>query len=577
MVNDMMKITKEMVEMIKCNSCGGTTVFISGSIVKCEYCGRLYSTSNGELSLADPERLYSSAVNMSKSQNEETLKVAIETFEALGSYKDSSAMADSCRGMIAQSRVQAEERRLAAERQAELEKIESEKKAFEEKKKTKIKRMVIAIVSAVAVIAVVIGVISNSNKLSSYNKAMELYSMGQYEEARAAFNDLGDYSDAATYVSTIDNFLIERQGKYEKGISYYEKGAYSECIISLVDISDYLDSADYIEKSVDGIYQQATEFYDAGEFEQAKELLGKIPNGSTKDMDVELLLADIEEIIIEQTNAANYEQAKGYYDSGDYEMAQRLFTSLGNYGDSTTYLTSIGNIYYNQANSLYKQGEYVQCGDLLTHIDTMEEWREYALAQDLFTQAKDSYQSIVAKNAKAISRNEDNSAMSTYIDGMVCNLLSTDEANALKENCYVNKVALSTIEPYVGELSAYSQESYRTDTLGNVYSYTLLGASPESRGEQSATYYINNQYTVFGATVAVKKKDSIGENQYGTIRLYGDGRLLWSDEEIKATTKPYSIEVDVSGVTDLKIEMYATGNMGDSGIHILLCDPILYE
>lgn len=214
--------------MTKCNTCGGTTVFISGSIVKCEYCGRLYSATNGELSIADPERLYSSAVSMSKSQNEETLKSAIETFEALGSYKDSSALANSCRGMIAQSRVQAEEQRLAAERQAEIEKIENEKRAFEEKQKAKVRGIVIAAVSAVAAIAVIIGVISNLNKSSSYNQAMELYSKRQYEEAREIFNDLGDYSDAATYVSTIDSFLTERESKYEKGVGYYEKGAYSE-------------------------------------------------------------------------------------------------------------------------------------------------------------------------------------------------------------------------------------------------------------------------------------------------------------------------------------------------------------
>lgn len=59
--------------MTKCNTCGGTIGFVSSGIVKCEYCGKLYSTSNEELNLADPERLYSSAVSMAKSQNEETL------------------------------------------------------------------------------------------------------------------------------------------------------------------------------------------------------------------------------------------------------------------------------------------------------------------------------------------------------------------------------------------------------------------------------------------------------------------------------------------------------------------------
>lgn len=563
---------KEMIEMTNCNSCGGTTVFISGSIVKCEYCGRIYSTSNGELSIADPEKLYSSAVSMSKSHNEDTLKSAIETFEALGSYKDSSVLANSCRGMIAQSRVEAEERRLAAERQAEQERIESEKRAFEEKQKAKIRGIVIAMVSAVAVIAVAIHIISNSNKESSYNEAMELYGMGQYEEAREVFNDLGDYSDATTYVSTIDSFLTERESKYEKGVGYYEKGAYSECITCLTEISDYLESADYIEKSVEAIYQQATEHYDAGEFEKAKAMLGKIPDSSSKGMDAELLRADIEEVIIAQANAANYEQAKGYYDNGDYETAQRLFMSLGNYGDSATYLSAIGTSYYKQATDLFNQKEYVQCGEVLQYIDTVAEWTEYSVVVDLKQNASNAYVDIIREEAKSICRSEGYASMVEYISNSKCCILTDDKAQVLMQECEINIVSLRELQPYVtGDEELYTDynryDSFRTDTMGNMYSYVLYSLAPEGA---SATYCIDQEYAIFSATVAVRQ--GADSNKIGIIRIYGDGRLLWSDENIRKDTKPYNIEVDISGITDLKIEMYYR-----AGLRALLCDPMLSE
>jgi len=562
--------------MANCNSCGGTTVFISGSIVKCEYCGRLFSTSNGELSAADPEGLYSSAVTMSKSNNEDTLKSAIETFEALGTYKDSSRLANSCRGMIAQFRVEAEERRLAAERQAELERIESEKQAFEEKQKAKIRGIVIAAVSAVAVIVVAINIISNSNKESAYGKALQLYSMGQYEDALEVFNGLGDYSDAATYVSTIDSFLTERETKYEEGVSYYGKGAYSECITSLTDISDYLDSADYIEKSVEAIYQKATEYYDAGQFEKAKDFLKKIPENCSKNMDAELLLADIEETIVEQTNAANYEQAKGYYDSGDYEAAQRLFMSLGNYEDSATYLSAIGTYYYEQANELFKQKEYVQCGDIIQYIDTIEEWNEYAVAVGLKQSASDIYADMIREEAKNICRNEGYASMTAYVNGMKCSVLDESGAERLKEECNIKVISL-------GELKAYYETGYNRmgegsveDTMGNTYAYALSGGAEEynfygNKMERSMTWSIDGAYKYFTATVAVEEYwDSSGE---GIIRIWGDERLLWSDEAIKATTKPYSIQVDVTGVIDFKIEMYSPSVYDE----VILGNPILSE
>ncbi len=565
--------------MTNCNSCGGTTAFISGSIVKCEYCGKLYSTTNGELSLADPERLYSSAVTMSKSKNKDTLKSAIETFEALGSYKDSSVLANSCRGMIAQSRVEAEERRLAAERQEELERIEREKRAFEDKQKAKIRGIVIAAVSAIAVIAVAISVISNSNKSASYNKAVELYSMGQYEEAREVFNDLGDYSDAATYVSTIDNFLTERESKYEKGVSYYEKGAYSECITSLADISGYLDSESYIEKSVEALYQQATEQFDVGDFEKAKELLGRIPN-SSKSMDAELLLADIEEAIIEQTNAANYEQAKGYYGNGDYEMAQRLFISLGNYEDSAMYLSAIGTSYYEQASNLFNQKEYVQCGEVLQYIDTAEEWTEYALAVELKGVVANTYKESVAIEAKNICRSEGYSAMVVYVNEKICNILSNDEANLLKEECTVKVISLSDLTPYYKTGNGVGIETDGKDTMGNTYSYALEGDESEVPWtkfvESSWTYDIGGEYCFLTATVAVE--NTSGQKfENGKIKIYGDNILLWSDENIGANTKPYPIQVDISGVTDLKFELYGCGTVTTTHGTVLLGNPMLSE
>lgn len=564
--------------MTNCNSCGGTTVFISGSIVKCEYCGRLYSTSNGELNVADPERLYSSAVSMSKSRNEDTLKSAIETFEALGSYKDSSTLANSCKGMIAQSRVEAEERRLAAERQAELERIESEKRAFEEKQKAKIRRIVIAAVSAVAVIAVAISVIGSSNKSSSYNKAMELYSTGQYEEALEVFNSLGDYSDAATYVSTINNFLAERESKYEKGVGYYEKGAYSECITSLTDISGYLDSADYIEKSVEAIYQQATEFYDVGEFEKAKELLGKIPDSSSKNMDAELLLSDIEEIIIEQTNAANYEQAKEYYDNGDYETAQRLFISLGNYEDSAMYLSSIGDNYYKRAQELYNAGDYAGCGEQLMYIDTVEEWIEYAVAAELKQTVSVAYINMVSEEAKRIAQKDGKSAMFTYVDSMLCNIFSQNNADDIKDKYQewqpkeLSEITMIDTD-FWGSLDSVGTA---TDLYQNAYesafSYRMSGNATIEENYQ--LFLLNGEYQQFSATLSPAEKWK--NDRKVTIAFYGDDVKI-EQFTIDRKTSPLEIEIDVTGVNELKICFQAEKDLTYSVVYFIIANPFLYR
>lgn len=122
------------IEMSKCNSCGGITVFISGNIAKCEYCGKMYSVANGVLSDANLAQIYETAVAKTRSQNEQTLQQAIELFEALGSYKDSAMKAIECRDSIRKQKVQEEDRKLEERRQAEKEEIEREKRAHQEKK-----------------------------------------------------------------------------------------------------------------------------------------------------------------------------------------------------------------------------------------------------------------------------------------------------------------------------------------------------------------------------------------------------------------------------------------------------------
>lgn len=147
-------------------------------------------------------------------------------------------------------------------------------------------------------------------------------------------------------------------------------------------------------------------------------------------------------------------------------------------------------------------------------------------------------------------------------------------------------IGFETLTPFASKGSigyGYKNASYRTDTFGNVYTEVFRGFMSVKDGPSYELYYLNNQYKYMQATVAVNKNwDSvtggyINDKYIGIIRISGDGRLLWSDEHITSTTHPYTIKVDVSGVKDLKIEMYGEGNMGTHGINPLLGNPVLLK
>ena len=60
-----------------------------------------------------------------------------------------------------------------------------------------------------------------------------------------------------------------------------------------------------------------------------------------------------------------------------------------------------------------------------------------------------------------------------------------------------------------------------------------------------------------------------------SIKITADGRVLFSDGSISTQTQPYKIDLDLTGVKDLKIEMYAAEGLW--GIDVMLGDPVLLK
>ena len=164
--------------------------------------------------------------------------------------------------------------------------------------------------------------------------------------------------------------------------------------------------------------------------------------------------------------------------------------------------------------------------------------------------------------------------MTSFLDDSVCSVLSSDEAKELKENCFVKVVDLTTIKPYVTGYFSLDVGS-ETDIFGNSYPSALLGYM-EPSDDTSNTYLIDQKYSILTATVAVYTNCKSDKGN-ASIQIYGDDRLLWSDNQIKKGAKSYDIEVDVSGVTDLKIVMHGWGTSGTSGLRVLLGNPTLSE
>ena len=139
-----------------------------------------------------------------------------------------------------------------------------------------------------------------------------------------------------------------------------------------------------------------------------------------------------------------------------------------------------------------------------------------------------------------------------------------------------NPVRLSSLNPYAkGKFELY-WDFMKYDNRDNLYADMLYSSMEPSDGSTYSLYDIGGKYHYFRATVGAKYNSKGINSQYtAIIRIYGDDRLLFSDENITSTSRSYEIELDVQHVMDLKIEMYGDGNVGVNGIRAMLGNPVL--
>lgn len=141
-----------------------------------------------------------------------------------------------------------------------------------------------------------------------------------------------------------------------------------------------------------------------------------------------------------------------------------------------------------------------------------------------------------------------------------------------------NPVRLSSLRAYAKGKFDLTWDYMKYDTRSGLYADMLFGSMDVKDGSAYLLYDLGGKYHYLRATAGAKRNgNGINEKYKAIIRIYGDERLLFSDEEITSVSQPYEMTVDVSGVMDLKIEMYGAGNSGSNGIRAMLGNPVLLE
>ena len=106
---------------------------------------------------------------------------------------------------------------------------------------------------------------------------------------------------------------------------------------------------------------------------------------------------------------------------------------------------------------------------------------------------------------------------------------------------------LSDVEPY-----AKSYWFKRCDSDTDVFKTTHNHCIRIEKNFTSAdgTYDLSAKYNTFKATIY-----GLGDGNLGSLKIYADGVCVYSNTSISVNTRPIEIQLDITGVMDLKFEM----------------------
>ena len=122
------------------------------------------------------------------------------------------------------------------------------------------------------------------------------------------------------------------------------------------------------------------------------------------------------------------------------------------------------------------------------------------------------------------------------------------------------------------------------DIRGEHYVNALVGDShPRDFGyagsESKPTYVIYDiskyDFTTLSAVVSVEERSSSKDpDTYGSVFIYGDGSLLYQNAELNCFSTAENIELDISGIGEIKVEIWRS-ERSDHNIRPLLGNILL--
>ncbi len=137
-------------------------------------------------------------------------------------------------------------------------------------------------------------------------------------------------------------------------------------------------------------------------------------------------------------------------------------------------------------------------------------------------------------------------------------------------------IDLMTLEPYKRTADSFEFSTNVPDNRGNTYSNALIASFNTNHKPIYGIYALDKKYNNLSFTCAIS---SIADSEkYSYIKVYGDDKILYEYDKFKLSSQAFDVNVDITGVSDLKIEYYcdySVGSINFFALHFLIANAKL--
>lgn len=404
-------------------------------------------------------------------------------------------------------------------------------------RKRKTRSIVIGVGAGAIVLAVVIGIsiivgFINDPQREIAKESKELLSQaeqqmnaGQYEDALGTLARIDTGWDDYSSIETMRLEAVKGQLKVK--LAEYEAAGNYQAIISMIDenVSDINADAEVkaayknaVQCYKDGVLADAEMYVASGDYVGARSVLSVAENFIGQDVELSEKLKEINEKEVLEVVLA-------------YEAEE-------NYGDAITYLNGMSTIVSGSAELQAKQSTYI------------EKYRSNAIEQASCTYKEMGYEAALSVLNSAMEILPDDAAL-------------TNEKAKYQAAAPIRLVELDCTKMGISLVVGSNNSEFYTDVSGNTYaSDGVICIYDYLYGEYGdITYFLNAEYDVLTGTLYRPYATLSCKSQWasdGVLKVYGDGVLLYTGKITQETYDAISLNIDVSGVRELTLDIDGT-------------------